>query len=32
LYDRANASIHAALKATRGLRRFDPMGETQKLG
>src|ERR1019366_3605912 len=27
LYDRANASIHAALRAKRTLRRLDPMGE-----
>src|ERR1039457_5298071 len=29
LYDRANTSIHAALRAKRTLRRLDPMGEKQ---
>jgi hypothetical protein len=29
LYDRANASIHAALRAKRTLRRLDPVGEKQ---
>jgi hypothetical protein len=29
LYDPANASIHAALRAKQTLRRLDPVGETQ---
>jgi hypothetical protein len=29
LYDRANASIHAALRVKRTLRRLDPAGEKQ---
>jgi hypothetical protein len=29
LYDRANASIHAALRAKRTLRRLGPVGEKQ---